>query len=121
MGSDGNSVDNYQLVDEYPYNTTDYVGSLTTGAKDTYDFANLVKTGNVIAVSAPRTPRRARRARSSSASCSAEVAVAWWSRRTSRCPPPTCQSRVPIWTTDGDGSPWTVARVNASQFGFKVI
>lgn len=40
-GSDGNSVDNYLLVDEHPYSGTDYVGSPTTGQKDTYAMTDL--------------------------------------------------------------------------------
>ena len=41
LGSDGNSADNYQLVDENPPVTTDYVGSGTDGEKDTYAFENV--------------------------------------------------------------------------------
>jgi hypothetical protein len=41
VGSDGNSTDNYLLVDEHPYSATDYVGSATIGQKDTYTIANL--------------------------------------------------------------------------------
>ena len=40
LGSDGNSLDNYLLVDELPPTTDDYVGSPTVGAKDTYQLAN---------------------------------------------------------------------------------
>lgn len=40
-GSDGNSTDNYLLVDESPYNTSDYVGSATSGQKDSYAMADL--------------------------------------------------------------------------------
>jgi hypothetical protein len=40
-GSDGNSTDNYLLVDESPYNTTDYVSSSTSGQKDSYAMADL--------------------------------------------------------------------------------
>lgn len=35
-GSDGNQTDNYQLVDELPYSTVDYVASSTSGQRDTY-------------------------------------------------------------------------------------
>lgn len=41
VGSDGNSTDNYLLVDESPYNTTDYVGSATVGQKDSYGLPDL--------------------------------------------------------------------------------
>lgn len=40
-GSDGNSVDNYLLVDEHAYSSTDYVGSATVGQKDSYVMADL--------------------------------------------------------------------------------
>ena len=41
VGSDGNSTDNYLLVDEKPFSGTDYTGSPTTGQKDTYTVADL--------------------------------------------------------------------------------
>jgi len=41
-GSDGNSTDNYLLVDEIPSNSdTDYVQDATSGHKDLYTFTNL--------------------------------------------------------------------------------
>lgn len=40
-GSDGDSIDNYLLVDEHPYSTADYVGSSITGTKDTYTMQDL--------------------------------------------------------------------------------
>lgn len=41
VGSDGNSTDNYLLVDEVPYSSTDYVSSAAVGSKDTYQMADL--------------------------------------------------------------------------------
>jgi hypothetical protein len=41
-GSDGNSTDNYLLVDELPYVTADYVGSFNAGDKDSYTLSDLV-------------------------------------------------------------------------------
>lgn len=41
VGSDGNSTDNYLLVDEHPYSASDYAGSATVGQKDTYAMADL--------------------------------------------------------------------------------
>lgn len=51
-GSDGDSVNNYQLVDEQTPSSTDYVGSTSTGTKDTYDFDNLSLTGTIPAAQA---------------------------------------------------------------------
>jgi hypothetical protein len=49
IGSDGNSVDNYLLVDESaPNGDTDYVQSGTSGDKDTYNFPNMSHTPSSI-------------------------------------------------------------------------
>ncbi len=40
-GSDGNQVDNYQLVDELPSSTSDFVASTVSGRRDTYSLDNL--------------------------------------------------------------------------------
>lgn len=40
-GSDGNSTDNYLLVDEKPYSTADYVQSSTATQKDTYTLEDM--------------------------------------------------------------------------------
>lgn len=41
VGSDSNSVDNYQLVNEVPPDPASYVGSATADQKDTYGFGNI--------------------------------------------------------------------------------
>lgn len=49
VGSDGNSTDNYLLVDESSQNgDTDYVASATVSEKDTYAFANMAHTPSSI-------------------------------------------------------------------------
>jgi hypothetical protein len=51
VGSDGNSVDNYLLVDETTPSASDYNGSATIGQRDLYAVSNLSSTaGNVKAV-----------------------------------------------------------------------
>lgn len=51
LGNDGNSVDNYLLVDETSPNTTDFVSSSIDGSIDTYNFQNINSTtGNVAGV-----------------------------------------------------------------------
>lgn len=47
VGSDGNSVDNYQLVDETPANSTDYVTAVVSGYKDQYNLTDWVDVGNM--------------------------------------------------------------------------
>jgi hypothetical protein len=41
VGSDSDSINNYLLVDEHPFSSTDYVGSPTTGQKDSYAISDL--------------------------------------------------------------------------------
>lgn len=52
IGSDGNSVDNYLLVDEAGApNTADYTSTATVGAQDLYQLGNLVHTdGSIVGV-----------------------------------------------------------------------
>jgi hypothetical protein len=50
IGSDGNSTDNYLLVDETPANGTDYVGADPTGTQDLYNFGNLALSGDILAI-----------------------------------------------------------------------
>lgn len=51
LGSDGNSTDNYLLVNEQPYSTSNYVGSSTVGQRDTYLMADLpAATTSVLSV-----------------------------------------------------------------------
>ena len=54
-GSDGNSTDNYLLVDEFDPDTATYVGSATEGHKDTYTLDDLPSTiGDVLAITVER-------------------------------------------------------------------
>ena len=47
-GSDGNSTDNYRLVDEIPPSMTDYNGHATVGNKDTYTMGDLATASGSI-------------------------------------------------------------------------
>jgi hypothetical protein len=50
--SDSNPTDNYLLVDEEPYNTSDYVGASTSGYRDLYQLGNLpATTSSVLGIS----------------------------------------------------------------------
>ena len=46
-GSDGNTIDNYLLVDDNPVSTADYVASDTPEAADSYEFTPIPMTGNI--------------------------------------------------------------------------
>ncbi len=120
LGSDANSTDNYQLVDESPADTADYVGSATDNQKDTYNLAALTElTGTVFAVQnvahVLKTDAGARSValvtRSNGADYdSADIAVG------------TSAAFVEnVREVDPDTSAaWTIAAVNAMEVGVKV-
>lgn len=62
MGSDGNQVNNYQLVDEIPFNSdTDYVSADNAGLIDEYDLYNpttISATATISGVMATATAKR---------------------------------------------------------------
>lgn len=119
LGSDGNSTDNYLLVDETIVDPSDYVGSGTVSDKDTYAFANLATTsGTVYGVqlvpmawkSDAGTRQFASVARLSgtevdSASRNLSTSVLFW---------PDLREAKP------GGGVWTISDVNAAEFGAKV-
>jgi hypothetical protein len=120
VGSDGNSTDNYALVDEVPASSADYVGSGVTGARDTYDVTTLTKVGTIVGVQSyvyaaksdagTRFFKHIRRTSGGSVDGS------------SAQPLSTTYLLYggPIWETQADASAWTVAAVNSHEFGVEV-
>lgn len=121
VGSDGDSVDNYLLVDDAPDPSgTDYVGSPTDGNKDTYLFADLAAGSAVIpgvevrmwAARSDANPKSIRRVhrRGGVDSVGADRALTT-----------TYDSYEEVIELDpSDGAAWTVAKVNASEWGAEV-
>jgi hypothetical protein len=118
VGSDGNSTDNYQLVDDTTVNVSDYVQSSTSGHKDTYAYSDLTATtGTIAAVQVvsyvAKTPGTALSVQQVARSGGTETAGA----------PRALGGWVPI--TDvfevkpGSGA-WTISDVNAAEFGIQV-
>ncbi len=119
VGSDGNSTDNYLLVDENPPNTTDYVESSTPGDKDTYAFADVSPTsGTVHAVQvlpyAVKTDAGARSIVSVARLSGTEVDSAAKTLST------TWRYLSDIRETKPGGGAWSISDVNAAEFGVKV-
>ncbi len=120
-GSDGNSTDNYLLVDETVLNTSDYVGSATAALLDTYDMSAVGKTGTVVAVqnlayaakSDAGTKSFKHVTRSSGGTLLKSAAVALSTTY--------LLYSGPIWLTDADVAAWTVSNVNSAEFGFEVV
>ena len=123
VGSDGNSTDNYLLVDESPApSSADYVGSATPGDKDTYTFEDMpVSVGTVRGVEtrvfAAKTDTgtkqvRALIRRSATDANGVDHALADSAYVTFQ----------DMWEQDPHAGPgaWTITNVNGSEFGAEV-
>jgi hypothetical protein len=124
IGSDGNSTDNYALVDDGPGNIAgaDYVDFVGTGDKDTYAFedpsgtiptTNAVK-GAVVTAHAQKTDVGARTL--------IAVARASGSESDSASAPLTNGTYVPtrgVIETKPGGGAWTVGDLTSMEFGVK--
>lgn len=121
VGSDGNSVDNYALVDEAGTpNDSDYVGSGTDLDADTYAYQDLsTAIGEVFGVLVSSRLQKTDagaisagdlhlRGATTSGGPSHVLSASWQAHRT-------------IWDKDpSDDAAWTIAKVNASEFGIEV-
>ncbi len=121
LGSDADSTDNYLLVDEATPSTADYVGSGTTDQKDTYTFGDLPDASGTIhgvqvSALATKTDAGARNlaivTRSDGVDYDgSDVALALGSNAYVQ----------QVRETDPDtAAAWTIAAVNAAEFGVKV-
>lgn len=121
MGSDGNQVNNYLLVDEAgaPV-TTDYVSSAVVGEKDTYNFTNLATTtGPVMGV---QISNYAIKTDAGSRSIKA-LTISSGNTATGTSIPlqTTYNAQLQVQETNPNGGgAWTIATVNAAEFGVEV-
>lgn len=122
-GSDGNSTDNYLLVDDpTTSNVTDYVGASASGTLDLYTMGDLPAGYSVIAIQeviyaqksdAGTAPTLLPVAKGQSGTTRTDTALPALST--------TAQAYVgDLRTTDPDGNALTAARVNAMEVGVKI-
>jgi hypothetical protein len=120
VGSDGNSTDNYLLVDEAaPNSDTDYVESSTVNDKDTYTYEDLTATaGTVYGVQILPFARK------TDAGVRTIKSVARHSTNEVDGPDQTLPAGYiylpDIRQTKPGGGAWTISELNASEFGAKV-
>ncbi len=122
LGSDGNSTDNYLLVDEAPPNTSDYNGSATTGEKDTYEFTNLAGATDVLGVVAhaytTKSSGGTKQGRLLARPTSTDFAGADFAPTTTTY---SVAGSITIWDLNPQtAAGWTAAEVNDSEFGMEV-
>lgn len=119
-GSDGNSVDNWALVDELPPSDVDYVSSNVSGTKDTYVMSDLPNTAPVLAVQpvmrAHRTDAGTLRARAIIRSGGVDGAGV--TQAVGTAPATFTDSMV---VNPATGAAWTAADVNNMEAGMEVI
>lgn len=118
VGSDGNSVDNYALVDELSVSLSDYVESLTPGAQDIYQLQDLSTSTLIYAVEisayAAKTDAGTRAMKIIDRQTGNRVGS---SLPLSVTPQEFIQAPTLI---DADGNQWTTAKVNSMQVGIEV-
>jgi hypothetical protein len=120
-GSDADSVNNYQLVDESNSSSADYVAASSAGLTDLYTMADLPSTYNVLAIQ-----NLVYAAKSDGGIENTLKAIAKGQAGTIREDPAlpalsTSYIAQPsqIQTTDPDGNPLTPTTVNAMQIGVR--
>jgi hypothetical protein len=122
VGSDGNSTDNYLLVDEANApNLADYVEATTSGYKDLYAIQDLVRTsGPILGVQVTdhvkNSDSGAVSARTRIKSGATEAAGDTVAMTT------TWKTMRDVWELNPDGSvAWNIAAVNALEAGVEVV
>lgn len=120
VGSDGNSTDNYLLVDENPANgDTDYVSSATVNDKDTYAMGAITPTaGTIYAI---KTKLVVRKDDAGARNIASVVRLAGTEDTSAdKTLSTTYQPLYDIHETKPGGGAWTVSDVNAMEVGVKV-
>jgi hypothetical protein len=119
VGSDGNSVDNYLLVDDATPAVADYVESSTVGDKDTYAFTNPTpSSGTVYGVQvlpyAAKTDAGVRSIVSVARLAGTEV------DSSAKTLSATAQYLPDVREAKPGGGSWSVSDVGSAEFGVKV-
>lgn len=121
VGSDGNSVDNYALVDEVPPNSdTDYVKSATPGDIDTYAYPNISATSGTVYAVQPLLFARKDDAGARSICSVARLAGGTEEDGPDKSIGETYTYWPDIRTTKPGGGGWTISDVNGAEFGVKI-
>jgi hypothetical protein len=120
VGSDGNSTDNYLLVDDAHPDASDYVGSSSVGNKDTYAFQNLATpSGSILGVQVQVSALK------SDAGTRAVQPVVRHSGSDYNGSDIYLSTTLSYFdrqydTNPGTSAPWTVSDVNGAEFGARV-
>lgn len=120
VGSDGNSVDNYLLVDETTPNLADYVESSTAGQLDLYGFGTATAGSTILGVVLQsillKTDAGSRTVKSAVRSSATNAYGPTHTLSTTAVPYPAVFEQNPIAAAN-----WTVAGFNDAEFGVEVV
>jgi hypothetical protein len=119
-GSDGDSIDNYQLVDENPFSDADYVLSGVADEYDTYDMDTLPISA--VGVNAIKSVMRVSRDGTTVNNFQSVVRVGGTDYDSaSQALPTSFDYRSNVWNTSPNtDTKWTTAEINSMEAGFKV-
>jgi hypothetical protein len=121
IGSDGNSVNNYLLVDELPAASADFVTSATVGDRDLYAHTDLTTL-----VGVPKAVQIHVNGQKSDAGAAAIIPVmrlaggTEWEGASVGLATTAAYLASEIREVDPAGAAWTVASVNGSEFGVEI-
>lgn len=120
VGNDGDSVNNYALVDESGLPAiADYVGASASGTKDLYTLSDLVSTtGTVLAVE-----HHVYAAKTDTGAIQFQIVNNRTTDNLSAAISPTTSYADYAYhlDTDPEGGAWTIANVNALRAGVKIV
>lgn len=117
-GSDGNSVDNYALVDENPYSDSDYLYG-STGQRETFNFEDLSTGYEIYGVDFAARIKQHIVSATWVRPVSIESGTTYFGSESQSSPSTYVRRHYPFALTPG-GSTWNASRFNAAQFGLAV-
>ena len=120
VGSDSDQVDNYQLVDENPYSTTDYTASATVGNRDTYAMDDL--PGSITQITAVQTNLVAAKSDATAATARIPLRSGGTEYYGTNYPLATTYATYhdPYDLNPATSAAWTAAAVNGLETGMEV-
>lgn len=118
VGSDGNSVSNWQQVDELPSSGTDYNGTATVGQKDTYAITDL--PAGVTSVYGVQVAALMAKSDAGAASAKPVTRVSGTDYAPDTIVLTTSYvESLKTWDLDPAGAAWTPAKVNGMEIGME--
>lgn len=123
VGNDGNSTDNYLLIDETSANSdTDYVESSTVGDTDTYNFQDLPTTVN--SITAVQTSMYCKKTDAGTRQLGAVTRISGtdYVNATAVNLDGSYAYKLSVWDRKpSDSTTWSRADFNSAEFGMKVV